>query len=265
MKSGDTGMLKKSVQSRSITRLTILAAVLTMAPASAFACGEDAYIGQICVTAAMFCPLNTAEAAGQMLTVSSYQALFSLIGCTYGGDCRNTFALPDLRGRAPVGQGTGPGLTTHPMGQKFGAETVTQTLAQMPVHNHTATFTSSGGSGSTASGTVSLPVTGSAKIATAIVPATRSNTPSDNSVLVPAQLTGANMYGTPGTSADLNIGPAGAVTGTASGAVSLPVTGGSGGTVTVNPTGGSQAMPIVPPEIAMRYCIVTDGIYPTQP
>jgi microcystin-dependent protein len=258
-------MLKKSVQSRSITRLTILATMLTMAPASVFACGDDAYIGQICVTAATFCPLHTAEAAGQMLDVLTKQALFSLIGCTYGGDCRTTFALPDLRGRAPVGQGTGPGLTTHLMGQKFGAETVTQTLAQMPVHSHMATFTSSGGSGGAASGTVSLPVTGSAKIATATVPATRSNIPSDNAVLAPAQLPTANVYGAPGTTTDLTIGSASSVTGTASGPVTLPVTGGSGGTVTVNPTGGSQAMPIVPPEIAMRYCIVTDGIYPTQP
>lgn len=258
-------MLKNYVRFLPVSPVTVLVAGMAMVPAVVSACGSEAYIGQICVTAATFCPENTAEAAGQILTISSNPALNALIGCTYGGDCKTTFALPDLRGRAPVGQGTGPGLTPHPMGQKFGAETVTQTLAQMPIHNHTATFTPSGGSGGTASGSVTLPVTGSAKIATATVPATRSNIPSDNSVLVPAQLTTANVYGAPGTAADLAIGPAGAVTGTASGAVSLPVTGGSGGTVTVNTNGGSQAMPNVPPELAMRYCIVTNGIFPTQP
>lgn len=255
-------MLKKSAQSLPIT---VLAAAVTLTSASAFACGDEAYTGEICVTAAIYCPVNTMEAAGQMLTVSSNQALFSLIGCTYGGDCRTTFALPDLRGRAPVGYGQGLGLTPHAVGQMFGTETVTQTLAQLPGHTHTATFTSNGGSGGTASGTVSLPVTGSAKIATTTVPGTRSNIPSDNSVLVPAQLTTANVYGAPSTTADLTIGPAGAVTGTASGAVSLPVTGGSGGTVTVNTNGGSQPMPNVPPELAMRYCIVTNGIYPNRP
>lgn len=258
-------MLKNYVQFLPVSPVTVLVAGMAMVPAVVSACGTEAYFGQICVTAAKFCPENTMEATGQMLKVSDYQPLFALIGCTYGGDCNTTFALPDLRGRAPVGYGQGPSLTTHPVGQMFGTETVTQTLAQLAMHTHTATFTSSGGSGGTASGTVTLPVTGSAKVATATVPATRSNTPSNNSVLVPAGSTAANVYGAPGTTADLTIGPAGAVTGTASGAVSLPVTGGSGGSVTINPSGNSQSMPNVPPELAMRYCIVTNGIFPNRP
>lgn len=260
-------MQRKNLEQVGIKPAVLLTAALAIVSTEVNACGTEAYLGQVCIMATTFCPQGTLEAAGQLLPITSYQALYSLMGPTYGGDGRTTFALPDLRGRAPVGQGQGQGLSPHNPGDKFGSETVTQTAAQMPIHSHAAIFTpSGGGTGGTASGTVSLPVTGSAKIATATVPSTRSNTPSNNSVLVPAQMAGANIYGAPGTATDLTIGSDGAVTGTASGAVSLTVTGGSsGGTVTVANNGGGQAMTNVPPEIAMRYCIVTEGYYPQRP
>lgn len=260
-------MQRKNVEQVVIKPAVLLTAALAIVSTEVNACGTEAYLGQVCIMATSFCPQGTLEAAGQILPITNYQALYSLLGVTYGGNGSSNFALPDLRGRAPVGQGQGQGLVNHNMGEKFGSETVTQTAVQMPVHNHTAVFTASGsGSGGTASGTVSLPVTGSAKIATATVPSTRSNTPSNNAVLGPATIGTANVYGAPGTAANVTIGSDGAVTGTASGAVSLTVTGGSsGGTVTVANNGGGQAMPNVPPEIAMRYCIVTEGYYPQRP
>lgn len=74
---------------------------------------------------------------GQILPISEYEALFTLIGTTYGGDGVTTFALPDLRSRIPVGSGTGPGLTPKTLGGAAGTESETLTAANMPMHNHT--------------------------------------------------------------------------------------------------------------------------------
>jgi microcystin-dependent protein len=79
---------------------------------------------------------------GSLLPISEYNALFSLIGTTYGGDGMTTFAVPDLRGRVPIHQGTGPGLSTYVIGQRAGTETVTVLPNQMPAHTHTLVATS---------------------------------------------------------------------------------------------------------------------------
>lgn len=260
---------KKSYSLASLSAAVLFGTVIAI-PQTALACGQDAYIGQICMMAGQFCPKGTAEARGQTVSVSDNPALFSLIGCTYGGDCRSTMAYPDLRGRTPAGLGQGPGLTEFRMGDRYGDETIVQSVQQMPSHSHEAEFTPNGGTtgGGTATGVISLPVTGSAKIATSNTSASYSQTPSDHAVLGTATQgrENVNLYTPAGTIADLNIGPDGAVTGTASGTVSLPVTGGgSGGTVEVGVTGSGQAMPVVGPRIAMRYCMVTDGVYPPRP
>jgi microcystin-dependent protein len=265
--------MKKANKLLSFSSLSaaVLLGTFTVIPQTALACGQDAYTGQICMIAGSYCPRGTAEARGQVVSISDNAALFSLIGCTYGGDCRSTMAYPDLRGRAPAGLGQGPGLTEVPVGGHYGQEVVVQRIDQMPRHNHAANFTPTGGAtgGGTASGTISLPVTGSVKIATSNTSASSSQTPSDHAVLSKAAkgLTNVELYSAAGTTADLNIGPDGAVTGTASGTVSLPVTGGgsSGGTVEVGDTGSGKAMAIMGPRIAMRYCMVTNGVYPPRP
>ncbi|MHA2174882.1 MAG: phage tail protein, partial [Candidatus Hodarchaeales archaeon] len=81
------------------------------------------YLGEIILFAGNFAPRGWAFCDGQLLLISQNTALFSLLGITYGGDGRTTFALPDLRGRVPVHAGTGPGLTPRPLGQKGGSET----------------------------------------------------------------------------------------------------------------------------------------------
>ncbi|MCA9677528.1 MAG: phage tail protein [Kofleriaceae bacterium] len=85
-----------------------------------------------------FNPVNWMYCNGAVLAIQQYQALFSLIGTTYGGNGQTTFALPDLRGRAPLGYGQGPGLTDYRIGSVFGTETVNVTTANMPSHTHTA-------------------------------------------------------------------------------------------------------------------------------
>lgn len=110
----------------------VIAAAMAPSPAAA----QELYIGEIIQTGYTFCPRNTTEAAGQLMSIAQNTALFSLYGTTYGGDGRTTFGLPDLRGRAPIGQGNGPGLTPRMIGQKSGTETTTLTTANLPSHNH---------------------------------------------------------------------------------------------------------------------------------
>lgn len=96
----------------------------------------EAFMGEIRMFAANFAPRAWGLCQGQSLAIASNQALFSLLGTTYGGDGRSTFALPDLRGRVPLQQGDGPGLTNRPLGSRGGTETVTLALNQIPQHTH---------------------------------------------------------------------------------------------------------------------------------
>jgi microcystin-dependent protein len=98
---------------------------------------SDPYIGQIVLFAGNFAPRNWAFCMGQLLAISQNTALFSILGTTYGGDGQTTFALPDLRGRAPLQQGQAPGLPSYTLGEVSGVPTVTLLSMQMPMHNHT--------------------------------------------------------------------------------------------------------------------------------
>ena len=98
-------------------------------------------IAEIRMFAGNFAPKNWAYCQGQLLPISSNQALYSLLGTTYGGDGRTTFALPDLRGRVPVGSGQGAGLSPVNLGQPGGSETTSLTVGNLPPHNHTASGT----------------------------------------------------------------------------------------------------------------------------
>ncbi len=104
------------------------------------------FVGEIKMFAASFAPRSYALCDGQLLAVSQNDALFSLLGTFYGGDGRTTFGLPDLRGRIPIHQGTGPGLSPRPIGQKAGQEEVTVTVNQLPSHTHALQSTQTGGS-----------------------------------------------------------------------------------------------------------------------
>lgn len=96
------------------------------------------FLAQIVMFAGNFAPRGWALCDGQLLPISSNQALFSLIGTIYGGDGRTTFALPDLRSRSPIHSGRGPGLSDIKLGQRGGIETVTLTVLNLPNHFHNA-------------------------------------------------------------------------------------------------------------------------------
>jgi microcystin-dependent protein len=217
-----------------------LAAMTTSSPASACAEAGSGYIGSVCATAANFCPRGYALANGAILSISTNSALFAVLGATYGGDGRSTFALPDLRGRSPVGVGQGAGLTNVAWGQRRGSEKQLLSLAQMPAHSHTAAFIPAGGGSpadvevSTENGTKAVPDDGD------YLAVGKNGLASVNSY-VPAS--------SAGTTASL-----GGVTGG----------GGGGGTVTIGTNGGSQPFYIVPPQLGLYYCINTDGLFPPR-
>ncbi|TNE48587.1 MAG: phage tail protein [Deltaproteobacteria bacterium] len=95
------------------------------------------YLGQLMLFGGNFAPRGWAFCDGQLLPISQNSALFSLLGTIYGGDGRTTFALPDLRGRAPIHKGNGPGLSNYNIGAKAGTERITLNVNQLPSHSHT--------------------------------------------------------------------------------------------------------------------------------
>ncbi len=97
---------------------------------------SEPFVGEIRMFAGNFAPRGWAFCDGQLLAVSQNDALFSLLGTIYGGDGRTTFGLPDLRGRIPLHQGTGPGLSPRRLGSKGGSENVTLTTNQLASHSH---------------------------------------------------------------------------------------------------------------------------------
>lgn len=108
---------------------------------------SDYYLGEIRAFAfgSSQVPRGWAQCNGQILPINQNQALYSLLGAHYGGDGRNTFALPDLRARVVVGSGVAPSGNPYLQGNNGGAETVALTAPQMPLHTHSMVVTTAGG------------------------------------------------------------------------------------------------------------------------
>jgi len=98
--------------------------------------GMDPYIGEISMFAGNYAPDGWFICDGRQLPITQYEALYSILSTTYGGDGRTTFALPDLRGRLPAGMGQGTGLSPRAIGDKAGAETVQLGQGELPSHAH---------------------------------------------------------------------------------------------------------------------------------
>ena len=96
----------------------------------------DGVIGYVTPFAGNFAPRNWAICQGQIMAIAQNTALFSILGTTYGGNGQTTFGLPDMRGRAVVSAGTGPGLSSYSLGEVTGIETTTLLITQMPTHTH---------------------------------------------------------------------------------------------------------------------------------
>jgi len=118
-----------------LTGLVMSMSLFSAQPAVA---GAEPYLGELMLVGYNFCPRGWTDANGQLLPISQYSALFSLYGTTFGGDGRTTFALPDLRGRAPIhfGDGSTTGLGQYRLGERSGSESLTITTDNMPSHSH---------------------------------------------------------------------------------------------------------------------------------
>ncbi len=213
----------------------------------------DPFIGQIICVGFNFAPPGWAQCNGQLLSIAQNNALFALLGTTYGGDGRTTFGLPDLRGRAPIGVGQGPGLSNYVQGQMGGTESVTAmgtgqfalAAANLPAHTHaiqgsvSVAIADQAGSSNAASGNVLGKVAQDADVS----PATTIEMYVATSGRGAATFNDRNQLG----GVSHNITTAATGTGTP---VSVPVS--------VNVANRQ-------PYLGMMYIIATQGIFPSRP
>ncbi|MCG6122850.1 MAG: tail fiber protein [Microvirga sp.] len=190
---------------------------------------DSPYIAMIMMWAPSWAPSGWALCEGQELPVQQYQALYSLIGNIYGGSGSQTFKLPDLRSRLPVGVGSGPGLSTRALGQMSGQEGATLTVANLPAHTHAGDALAL--HATTATATSQAP-TAQSRLAAAVIPQGLQQSP-------------ALIYGPTG-SGDQPLAP-GSISG---------VTGS---------TGSGAALSTMPPFLAINFCIALEGLYPQRP
>jgi len=229
--------MKNHIVRKGIFSLVILAGLLMINTTAAKA--QEGMMGEIKIFAGNFAPRGWMLCQGQILAISQYSALFSILGTTYGGDGRTTFALPDFRGRAPIQSGQGPGLNTYRLGDKVGRENVQVMSQNMPSHNHAAQISEN---------SAQVVVKASSSIGTTSV-AGKNGATTLASTTTARAATGTVMYNTSEPDVTLNTG---------SGQVQL------NGTVTVGNAGGSQPISIVQPVIAVNYIICVTGIYPSR-
>jgi microcystin-dependent protein len=189
----------------------------------------EPFIGQIILVGFNFAPRGYAFCQGQLLSIAQNTALFSLLGTTYGGDGQTTFALPDLRGRAAVGMGQGPGLSLYDIGERSGTESVTLLSSQMPQHTHAIDMSPVAATANARN------VPGNSRSPVGAVPAVEAS----------------GVTATYSTAAP---------TGTTMAASAISLT----GTPTVGIAGGSQPLSILQPFLVLNYCIALEGIFPSR-
>ena len=190
---------------------------------------SEPYLGQIEAFPYGFIPKNWLACAGQLLPLNQYQALFALLGTTYGGNGTTNFQLPDLRGRLAMGQGNGNGLKPRVLGGTFGEVNHTLLVTEMPQHAHVLQTTARGAT--TANVGVPAP---NVVLANPTYTVTVTPPPS-----TPTPPTALNIY---------VAGPAN--TTLAPTAVAM--------------TGGNQPHPNLMPFLALQFCIATSGLFPSR-
>ena len=146
----------------------------------------DPFVAEIRIFTGNFAPTGWAFCDGQLLPISQNTALFSLLGTMYGGNGTTNFALPDLRGRHPMGVGQGPGLSDRAQGEVVGSETVTLLTSEIPAHTHPVVASSAGATSespagaSFAEGDADNYASGAASVDMASTAATGGSSPHNN-------------------------------------------------------------------------------------
>ena len=197
----------------------------------------DEFIGIIKLFAGNFAPQGWAFCNGQLLSISQNTALFSILGTTYGGDGRSTFALPDLRSRVALGggQGAGPGLPSYNLGAAGGEAAHTLIATEMPTHTHGATLT------------------GSAKLSVSAADSSQAAATPGATIGTPGNLSGRTFASTYGFNT--------ATPDTALNAASVNT---SSLAVTNAVAGGSLPHNNMQPYLGLSYIICTQGLFPTR-
>ncbi len=147
---------------------------------------SEPFIGEIIMFGGTFAVRGWALCDGQLLPISQNQALFALLGTTYGGDGETTFGLPDLRGRVAIGRGNGPGLSDYRIGQRGGSETAQLNVNQLPSHSHSLR-------GHDAPGDTTSPSDASLAVDAGGQSASYSSSPADSTMLSDVTPTGGNQ------------------------------------------------------------------------
>ncbi len=193
---------------------------------------SEPFIGQLMTVPYNFPPRGWAFCQGQILSIAQNTALFSLLGTTYGGNGQTTFALPDLRGRVPIGAGQGPGLSPRTLGEMSGAENTTLITTQMPAHVHQ--------SPTVTMNAVNVKASEQAPQAGAFLGRGVDTAPMPDSIpeiYVPAA--------------------------SGSGATPIPL-GGVNVAANTGVAGGSQPFSIMQPYLVLNPCIALEGIFPSR-
>ena len=217
------------------TKLTGLLFICLLSISNINAQSQEGFIGEVKMFAGNFAPRGWAFCDGQLLSISQNTALFSILGTTYGGDGRTTFALPDLRGRTAIGPRSGPGLPHYRLGQKGGTTTTQLTINNLPSHSHFI-------SAANAHAVVAVP---------ALADAADTAIAGTNTVHATGESTdGAEVKNyNASDDADTTLKP-----------FNAPI----GGTITAGQTGNSQPANNLQPYNAINYIIALQGVFPSR-
>lgn len=189
----------------------------------------DPFIGEIKMFGGNFAPRGYAFCMGQSMAIAQNTPLFSLLGTTYGGNGQTTFGLPDLRGRSPVGQFQGPGLSSIELGEVGGEEFITLMQSQMPMHVHAA------------AGTCTLSVAGT--------PTSPALAPTPANAVLGGSVGGSSSAAAIWSSVMKD---------------PVPLANPSAVNVSVQVAGGSQPVAIRNPYLGVNFIIALEGIFPSR-
>lgn len=197
-------------------------------------------IGEIRIFTGNFAPRSWAFCQGQSMSIGEYETLYSVIGTTYGGDGQVLFNLPDLRSRVVMGNGQGPGLSPHNLGQVLGTENVTLNSNQMPAHTHPIQLTPQSGAANAAATLYGVNGSGG------------QTNPGGNFIGEDSD-NGLKNYIPTGTPAPMNAG-----------SVTITNLNGAAPNINLSAFGGNNPHNNIQPVLALNFIICLEGIFPSR-
>ncbi len=246
-KKGDIFMQHLRKSPKITARISIIALCASLS--GTVIAGPEPFVGEISYVAFNYAPQGWFQCDGQTLPINQYQALFALIGNTYGGNGTTTFALPDMRGKVPVHQGQHPGGSMYTLGQTAGTESTTLTVNQLPAHTHLASANSVSNSTVAAGATVTSTL--KAVNSDADQKNANGNALSNAKGLNSAYSSAAPNVSMNAASIETTLNGLGIVTNTNT-------------AVNISPAGNSQPLSIMQPYTVVNCIIAWNGVFPSR-